>query len=157
MAGLHRTASAPIIPEHAALKSTQSNGISKKRPSRAGTRSVSTLTAAQLERKRANDREAQRAIRQRTKDHIESLERRIAELTSNNDLGAKLVQAMERGDDLEQENIALRSRLNQAIAALSESGGTYLFLQSSFLCSGWLQAPYCVRRCAIGFAGAALA
>ena len=35
----------------------------KKRPSRAGTRSVNTLSATQLERKRANDREAQRAIR----------------------------------------------------------------------------------------------
>jgi hypothetical protein len=30
---------------------------SKRRASRAGTRSVATLTAAQLERKRANDRE----------------------------------------------------------------------------------------------------
>ncbi|KAF2859348.1 hypothetical protein K470DRAFT_265345 [Piedraia hortae CBS 480.64] len=49
--------------------------ITKKRTTRAGTRSVSTLTPAQLERKRANDREAQRAIRQRTKDHIENLER----------------------------------------------------------------------------------
>jgi hypothetical protein len=29
----------------------------KRRPSRAGTRSVATLTTAQLERKRANDRE----------------------------------------------------------------------------------------------------
>lgn len=53
--------------------------------SRAGTRSVSTLTPAQLSRKRANDREAQRAIRQRTKEHIEKLELRIAELESCGD------------------------------------------------------------------------
>lgn len=33
-----------------------------------------------MSRKRANDREAQRAIRQRTKEHIEKLELRIAEL-----------------------------------------------------------------------------
>ena len=57
-------------------ESTQaSNSSGKKRTSRAGTRSVSSLSAAQLERKRANDRDAQRAIRQRTKDHIDSLEK----------------------------------------------------------------------------------
>jgi regulator of replication initiation timing len=101
----------------------------KRRPSRAGTRSVSTLTAAQLERKRANDREAQRAIRQRTKDHIASLERRIAELTATNDTGAKLMQALQRNEELEQENSILRNRLNHAVAAMSESGGTYHFSQ----------------------------
>ncbi|KAI7702697.1 hypothetical protein KC353_g14569 [Hortaea werneckii] len=59
--------------------------LGKKRASRAGTRSVSTLSAAQLERKRANDREAQRAIRQRTKDHIESLEKEIGDLRESNE------------------------------------------------------------------------
>ena len=95
----------------------------KRRPSRAGTRSVSTLTAAQLERKRANDREAQRAIRQRTKEHIENLERRIAELTATNETGAKLMAALKRNEELEQENAILRSRLNHAVAAMSDNGG----------------------------------
>ncbi|KAF2435449.1 hypothetical protein EJ08DRAFT_656450 [Tothia fuscella] len=94
----------------------------KRRPSRAGTRSVSTLTSAQLERKRANDREAQRAIRQRTKDHIDQLERRIAELSATNDTSAKLMQALQRNEELEQENALLRSRLNHAVAAMSEGG-----------------------------------
>jgi hypothetical protein len=94
----------------------------KRRPSRAGTRSVSTLTAAQLERKRANDREAQRAIRQRTKDHIDQLERRIAELSATNDTSAKLMHALQRNEELEQENALLRSRLNHAVAAMSEGG-----------------------------------
>ncbi|KAK3937411.1 hypothetical protein QBC46DRAFT_411179 [Diplogelasinospora grovesii] len=49
---------------------------------RKGTRSVSTLTPVQLARKRANDREAQRAIRARTKEHIERLEREVQELRS---------------------------------------------------------------------------
>jgi len=98
----------------------------KRRPSRAGTRSVSTLTAAQLERKRANDREAQRAIRQRTKEHIENLERRVAELSAVNETGAKLMQALKRNEELEQENAILRSRLNHAVASMSENGGTYL-------------------------------
>lgn len=38
------------------------------------------LSAAQLSRKRKNDREAQRVIRQRTKAHIERLEQRNREL-----------------------------------------------------------------------------
>lgn len=97
----------------------------KRRPSRAGTRSVSTLTAAQLERKRANDREAQRAIRQRTKEHIENLERRVAELSATNETSAKLMQALKRNEELEQEIAILRSRLNHAVASMSENGGTY--------------------------------
>ena len=100
----------------------------KRRASRAGTRSVTTLTAAQLERKRANDREAQRAIRQRTKDHIENLERQIADLTAQQDTGnqSKLVELMQRNEELEQENTALKARLSHAVAALGcadSSGG----------------------------------
>lgn len=100
----------------------------KKRPSRAGTRSVTTLTAAQLERKRANDREAQRAIRQRTKDHIEGLERQVRELTAQIDTNSstKMMELIRRNEELEQENAVLRTRLSHAVAALGvpESGGT---------------------------------
>lgn len=109
-------------PDELSQSSKQSTPGAKRRPSRAGTRSVSTLTAAQLERKRANDREAQRAIRQRTKDHIETLERRIAELSATNDTSAKLMQALQRNEELEQENAILRGRLNHAVAAMSENG-----------------------------------
>ncbi|KFY95893.1 hypothetical protein V500_02623 [Pseudogymnoascus sp. VKM F-4518 (FW-2643)] len=42
------------------------------------------LSAAQLSRKRTNDREAQRAIRQRTKAHMEQLEQRNRELEQRN-------------------------------------------------------------------------
>jgi hypothetical protein len=48
-------------------------------------RSVSSLSATQLERKRANDREAQRLIRQRTKDRIDGLEKQITELRRENE------------------------------------------------------------------------
>jgi hypothetical protein len=48
-------------------------------------RSVSSLSAIQLERKRANDREAQRLIRQRTKDRIDGLEKQIADLRNENE------------------------------------------------------------------------
>jgi hypothetical protein len=73
---------------------------------------VATLTAAQLARKRANDREAQRAIRQRTKEHIESLERRIAELTTGDENGSRLDEALQRNLDLEKEVQLLRDRFN---------------------------------------------
>ncbi len=92
----------------------------KKRPSRAGTRSVTTLTAAQLERKRANDREAQRAIRQRTKDHIESLERQVRDLQTQLDTASssKMIDIMRRNDELEQENAMLRARMGHAPSTL---------------------------------------
>ncbi|KAK5109948.1 hypothetical protein LTR62_006437 [Meristemomyces frigidus] len=90
-------------------------GSSKKRASRAGTRSVTTLSTAQLERKRANDREAQRAIRQRTKDHIEILERTVSELRGSNESSEKIVAVTrQRNRELEEENAFLRNRLNDA-------------------------------------------
>lgn len=93
----------------------------KKRPSRAGTRSVTTLTAAQLERKRANDREAQRAIRQRTKDHIDTLERQVRDLTAQleGNSSSKMMDLMRRNEELEQENAVLRARLSHAVSALA--------------------------------------
>ncbi|KAJ4333698.1 hypothetical protein N0V87_007454 [Didymella glomerata] len=93
----------------------------KKRPSRAGTRSVNTLTAAQLERKRANDREAQRAIRQRTKDHIESLERQVRDLQTQleSSSSSKMIDIMRRNDELEQENAMLRARMGHGPSTLA--------------------------------------
>ncbi|GAA88750.1 hypothetical protein AKAW_06864 [Aspergillus luchuensis IFO 4308] len=78
----------------------------KKRESRAGTRNVTSLSAEQLERKRVNDREAQRTIRQRTKDHIERLERQVAEL--------KVKGEHRRNMALEQEIRALKHQLARA-------------------------------------------
>lgn len=92
-------------------KSTPS-GSGKKRASRAGTRSVTTLSAVQLERKRANDRDAQRAIRQRTKDHIEGLEGRITELTATYEAQQRVIQAtQQRNRELEEENNYLRHQV----------------------------------------------
>ncbi|KID71714.1 bZIP transcription factor, partial [Metarhizium hybridum] len=45
-------------------------------------RTASNLNSAQLERKRANDRESQRAIRARTKQHIARLEHEVRRLRS---------------------------------------------------------------------------
>lgn len=106
----------------------------RKRASRAGTRSVSTLSPAQLERKRANDREAQRAIRQRTKEHIEKLEKRILELSSHDERNTQLLTALKRNKELEEENAMLKASLQQANYALGvsdQSGGT------SPCCASW--------------------
>nr|POE47196.1 hypothetical protein CFP56_00528 [Quercus suber] len=59
-----------------------SHGRKRKATSIPGSRGVANLTPDQLAKKRANDREAQRAIRERTRSTIEGLERRIKELES---------------------------------------------------------------------------
>lgn len=96
-------------------KASTGSSSGKKRASRAGTRSVSTLSAAQLERKRANDREAQRAIRQRTKDHIDHLEKSVHELRATQESSEQLVAVtQQRNRELEEENAYLRGRLSEA-------------------------------------------
>ncbi|TGJ79588.1 hypothetical protein E0Z10_g9182 [Xylaria hypoxylon] len=78
---------------------------------RKGTRSVSTLTPSQLARKRANDREAQRAIRARTKEHIESLEKEIDELRSQHSRDRTVQDLLGRNRALEDEVRRLRESL----------------------------------------------
>ncbi|KAN0079583.1 putative bZIP transcription factor [Elaphomyces granulatus] len=80
----------------------------KKRESRPRTRKVTSLTAEQLERKRANDREAQRTIRQRTKEHIEQLERQVADLSVR---GEQMEGLLQRNAALEREISYLRQQL----------------------------------------------
>ena len=75
----------------------------KRRESRAGARKVTSLTAEQLDRKRANDREAQRTIRQRTKELIETLGQEVAELRVRN----------EQFDDIVHQNISLQHEVRQ--------------------------------------------
>ena len=75
---------------------------------------MTSLSTAQLERKRANDREAQRAIRQRTKDHIDTLEKHISDLRVAQDSNEKVVTAaQQRIRELEEENVYLRSKLSE--------------------------------------------
>ncbi|KAJ9141695.1 hypothetical protein NKR23_g7712 [Pleurostoma richardsiae] len=78
---------------------------------RKGTRSVSTLTPAQLARKRANDREAQRAIRARTKEHIEKLEREIEDLRSQQNRDEAIQELIRRNKELEKQLRTLRESM----------------------------------------------
>jgi hypothetical protein len=73
---------------------------------------VANLTPDQLSRKRANDREAQRSIRQRTKLRIHILEARINKLTRECNKGA-LEMAKRRNSELEDELRQLRGMLGR--------------------------------------------
>ncbi|KAI1646308.1 uncharacterized protein F4817DRAFT_366155 [Daldinia loculata] len=95
-------------------------GETNKAGKRKGTRSVSTLTPTQLARKRANDREAQRAIRARTKEHIESLEREIEELRSHQDRDKTIQTLLRRNKTLENELRHLRESMGIRAANTSE-------------------------------------
>ncbi|KAJ9299137.1 hypothetical protein DTO271G3_3379 [Paecilomyces variotii] len=99
------------------MNSRKGTTAGKKRESRIGGRKVTSLTAEQLERKRANDREAQRTIRQRTKDHIEHLERRVADLSAKEE---QFDNVLRRNAALEAEITHLRHQL-----AMSGSGTLY--------------------------------
>ncbi|KAH8685757.1 hypothetical protein BGZ60DRAFT_523038 [Tricladium varicosporioides] len=85
----------------------------RRRASRAGTRSVATLSEAQLARKRANDREAQRSIRQRTKDRIERLEQRIKELIEEQNDDRSFEEVQRRNEELEEELRVLKENMPQ--------------------------------------------
>ncbi|KAH7190491.1 hypothetical protein V3481_012191 [Fusarium oxysporum f. sp. vasinfectum] len=78
------------------------------KPKRKGNRSVSTLTPARLARKRANDREAQRTIRARTKKHIERLERELAELRSKQSRDETVQELLRRNKAIEKELVRLK-------------------------------------------------
>ena len=72
------------------------------------------MTPSQLARKRANDREAQRAIRARTKEHIEKLEAEIERFKSAY-AGNETVKAlMAKNRKLEAELAVLREKLERS-------------------------------------------
>lgn len=112
-------------------------GSSKKREPRSGTRKVSSLSAEQLERKRANDREAQRSIRQRNKEHIEQLEGQVATLQSQiTDLRTR----SEPFDELIRRNTALdeeNSRLRHQLAAITGRSGFAAAGETDPFRTGW--------------------
>ncbi|KAG5991786.1 hypothetical protein E4U43_003936 [Claviceps pusilla] len=91
---------------------------------RKGTRSVSTLTPSQLARKRANDREAQRAIRARTKEHIERLEHELEELRSNHGRDKTVQDLIRRNKALEEELRQLKESMGVAINSSPYSAPT---------------------------------
>lgn len=69
------------------------------------------MTPSQLARKRANDREAQRAIRARTKEHIERLERELEDLKSKQSRDQTVQELLRRNKALEDELMRLRENM----------------------------------------------
>ncbi|KAK0312395.1 hypothetical protein LTR82_013865 [Friedmanniomyces endolithicus] len=89
------------------------NGHSSKKRKASGapgSRGVANLTPDQLTKKRANDREAQRAIRERTRNNIAHLETRIRELESQQPF-QELQRVLQQRDDAVRECEELRNRL----------------------------------------------
>ncbi|KAL1969450.1 hypothetical protein VTN77DRAFT_8888 [Rasamsonia byssochlamydoides] len=82
----------------------------RKSGSRAGSRGVANLTPEQLARKRANDRQAQRAIRERVKAQIEALEQRVRELSSSQPY-QDLQKAVAEKEAIKAENEEIKRRL----------------------------------------------
>ena len=86
---------------------------------------MAALNPDQLARKRANDREAQRAIRQRTKEHIETLESRIRKLSEGLDSVKELEEVRRRNSELEAELALLKETLTRPMREISPSSATY--------------------------------
>ncbi len=86
---------------------------------------MSTLTPSQLARKRANDREAQRAIRARTKEHIDSLERQVEELRGQQGRDRLVQELLRRNKALEDELRRLREGLGLPTNNIGGGGNLY--------------------------------
>ncbi|KAL5115562.1 hypothetical protein ACEQ8H_006538 [Pleosporales sp. CAS-2024a] len=101
-------------------------GSHKKRKAGPNSRGVANLTPEQLARKRANDREAQRAIRERTKNQIDRLNQRIREL-ENQQPYHDLQLVLREKEAVQAENTDMRRRLADVVALiqpmLRASGG----------------------------------
>lgn len=99
------------------------NGKKRKASGVPGSRGVANLTPEQLAKKRANDREAQRAIRERTRNTIESLERRIRELESQQPF-QELQRVMVERDRAIAECEELRNKLSSITQIIGSQHGS---------------------------------
>ncbi|KAL8808260.1 MAG: hypothetical protein Q9200_004352 [Gallowayella weberi] len=118
---LHTSTRTPTHPVVSNNGTSEGDASSKKRRTSNTTattsRGVANLTPEQLAKKRANDREAQRAIRERTKTQIESLENKIREL-SNQQPYQELQTALQQKQLVEAENVNMKQKLNAALLLL---------------------------------------
>ena len=97
--------------------SSSTDQSKKRRTTASSSRGVANLTPDQLAKKRANDREAQRAIRERTKNQIETLERRIRDLTSQQP-NQELQNVLRQKDAVEAENADIKKRLSSVLSLI---------------------------------------
>ncbi|KAJ6109281.1 hypothetical protein N7486_001515 [Penicillium sp. IBT 16267x] len=86
----------------------------KRKLNSSSARGVANLTPDQLAKKRANDRQAQRAIRERTKINIEALEQQVRDLSSQKPF-LDLQAALQHNERIKTENRELRQGLKAAM------------------------------------------
>lgn len=86
----------------------------KRKLNNPSARGVANLTPEQLEKKRANDRQAQRAIRERNKTHIDALEQQVRDLSSQKPI-LDLQTALRQNEALRGENNELRQALRNIV------------------------------------------
>lgn len=86
----------------------------KRKLNSMSSRGVANLTPDQLAKKRANDRQAQRAIRERTKGHIDALEQQVRDLSSQKPF-LDLQAALRQNEAIRAENLELRQGLKAAM------------------------------------------
>lgn len=94
-----------------------SNSSRKRKATNVSSRGVASLTPEQLQKKRANDREAQRAIRERTRSQIQNYEDQIRELKSQQPY-QELQTVLRQKDAIQAENQEIRRRLNAVFELL---------------------------------------
>jgi regulator of replication initiation timing len=104
-------------PNEESASASPGHSSKRRRTGAATLRGVSSLTPDQLAKKRANDREAQRAIRERTKSQIETLERKIQELTSQRPY-QELQAAIRQKNAIQVENEEIRRRLESVLSVI---------------------------------------
>ncbi|KAJ5950508.1 uncharacterized protein N7479_008921 [Penicillium vulpinum] len=117
-----RPAEPPIPPRATSLdvERLSDNGTTsgrKRKLHSMSSRGVANLTPDQLAKKRANDRQAQRAIRERTKGHIEALEQQVRDLSSQKPY-LDLQAALRENETIRSENAELRQGLKAAMDIL---------------------------------------
>lgn len=116
-----RNVTARPTPSSAGPDDSPTDAARDNKPKRGGRR----LSEQQLARKRANDREAQRAIRERTRSTIEALERKVKDLEGGQAY-VQMQQLAQEKDDLRAENDELRRRLASIVALAEPSLGESL-------------------------------
>ncbi|KAI1751172.1 hypothetical protein F4782DRAFT_506061 [Xylaria castorea] len=116
------------------VSATPQDRRTKKRRTGASTRGVANLTPEQLAKKRANDREAQRAIRERTRNQIEALENRIRELTAQQPY-QDLQVVISRKRAIEAKNVELKAHLASIVASIQP------LLSDSLVAEGGFASP----------------
>ncbi|KAG5984414.1 hypothetical protein E4U55_004876 [Claviceps digitariae] len=123
--GVKRGPDGNVVGRGQAPDAATAGDYSKKKRKKTGTasRGVANLTPEQLAKKRANDREAQRAIRERTKNQIDALERRIEELTKLKPY-QELQAVLRAKEAVERENAEIKRQLAGIMNVLKPIVGT---------------------------------